>query len=289
MVDMRGWSAATAALVVSFGLAAGSARAAETVIDGFTSASALTRYVPNTNVLRNTVGTETRVDPALTEVIGDVRQLDVSATALAIPGLDFVVAGVVAPILSFFEYNSTADADGNVVLTYDRGGLGLFEYLAFAQGIRVTILEADLAAVALPGLDITVTLTDADMNTAQSTQTVTLPVTFMAPLALDFAFADFAGVDIGNLFSIVIAAEPQVAGDLRLDRIETYGTPLEEAICDDGIDNNNNGFTDCRDQNCVASLECRLQAPALSPAAMGSALLLVSLIGLGALRRMRRA
>lgn len=277
------------AVAVGLGLAGRMAPAAETVIDDFTSASALTQYVINTNVLVDSVGTVMRVDPMLTDVLGGVRQLDVTATALGIPVLDFVVAGVVLPPVPFFEYNSTSDADGHVLLTYDRGGAGLFTYLAFAEGIRVTILEADAAAVFMPGLDITITLTDTDMNTAQSTQTVTIPVSAMAPLALDFPFTDFAGVNAGSLFSISALVAPQVAGDLRLDLIETYGTPVLETICDDDIDNNNNGYTDCSDQDCLTAPNCQKQVPALSPSGLSGAALFVALAGLLAIRRLRRA
>lgn len=284
-MNTRAWQ--VMAVVVGLILGGSAAPAAETIIDDFTSASAQTEYVANTNVLVNAVGTVTRVDPMLTDVLGGVRQMDLTATFLDIPPLDFIVAGVVLPPVPFFEYNSTADADGYVLLTYNRGGAGLFSYLAFAEGIRVTILEADAAAVAMPGLDITITLTDTDMSSAQLTRTVTIPVSPMAPLTLDYPFTDFPGVNVGSLFQITALVFPQIAGDLRLDLVETYGTPLLETICDDDIDNNNNGYTDCSDQDCLTAPNCQKQVPALSPSGMGGAALFVALIGLLAIRRLR--
>ncbi|MGH3580874.1 MAG: hypothetical protein ACRDUX_05230 [Mycobacterium sp.] len=262
------------------------APAAEAPIDLFTDASAATLYVQNVNVARTMVGTTVRVDPNLAGVIGQVRQLDVILNA--IDAGDFLTAGIAPMPVSLFDYITSSTAEGAAELTFDADGSGLNAYLAFAQGIEVLILGADLAAVAPPGLGITVTLTDGNMNTASSTQTVLMAV-MMTPLPLQFAFADFAGVDPANLFSIKVAITPQVAGDVRLDYIQTYGTPLDETICDDGLDNNNNGFIDCADQNCLLFPGCANQAPALSPTAMGIALGMLSLIALGGFRRLRRA
>jgi hypothetical protein len=275
------------AAVLSLSLRPMVAAAAEGVVDAFDMATMQTLFIPNANVLQLSIGTTTRVDGPFSDVIGGYRQLEVTATSLI--GPDFVVSGIVLPPVPFLEYNTTSQATGNVAVVYNRNGSGLFTYLAYAQGIQVLILEADAAAVAMPGLDITVALTDANENTAQVTQTVTIPVTAMAPLALTFPFTSFPGVDAGNLFSIRVDMKPQEAGDLRVQNITTFGTPLTETSCDDGIDNNNNGFTDCRDQNCVPSPDCMTQAPAMSPFGLAAALLLVSGIGLIALRRARRA
>jgi hypothetical protein len=261
--------------------------AAEATIDAFDMATDETVFIPNTNVLQLSVGSTARLDGPFSDVIGGYRQLTLTATSLI--GPDYIVSGIVLPPVPFLEYNTTSQATGNVSLVYNRNATGLFTYLAYAQGIQVLILEADAAAVAMPGLDITVALTDANENTAQLTQTVTIPVTSMAPLALTFPFSSFPGVDAGNLFSIRVDMDPQEAGDLRVQNITTFGTPLTETSCDDGIDNNNNGYTDCRDQNCVASPDCMTQAPAMSPFGLAGALLLISAIGLGAMRRARRA
>jgi hypothetical protein len=275
-----------AAVVVALCLSALPAVAAEQPIDDFSDASALTQFVPNTNVVITSVGSTVRVDPNLTGVIGQVRQLTVTATALG--GGDFITSGVSLAPVTFLEYNSTVTADGAVELLFDRNGGGLNASLGFAQGIEVVIADADAAAVFPPGLDITVTLTDGNMHTASSTQTVTLPVMPMTPLPLQFPFSSFAGIDPDNLFSIRVVIDPQIAGDLRLDVIQTYGTPLVETVCNDGIDNNNNGFTDCQDQDCVDFPGCATQAPSLSPLGLGLALKALAFIALAGLRRRRR-
>lgn len=257
----------------------GQARAAEEIVDGFSDATAQTQYVPDSNVVQATIGSTTRVDADMTQVLGGVRELTVSASAIQFAGLDSVTAGVSLLPVTFFEYNSTDGADGAIALVFDRGGIGLGAFLAFAQGIRVTLLSADASAVVMPGMDVSVTLSDGT-STVTRTQTVSMQVVPGTPLDLDFAFADFTGVDAGALASITIAADPQVAGDLRIAPVATYGTPLTETICDDGIDNNNNGLIDCRDGGCVGSPDCSYQAPALSsPLGVGVALLLLTLIG----------
>jgi len=261
--------------------------AAEAVIDNFTDASALTTFVPDMNVLQGSVGSTVRNDTGLNEVIGGTRNLTVTATAIGFPGVDYVVSGVSLMPVNFFEYNSRPTANGSVTLLYNANGAGLGTDLAFAQGIQVVIREADLPAVT-PGMDVTVTLTDSNMVSASQTQTVLLPVMAMSPLLLDYPFSGFAGVDESDLFSIRIQVDPGEAGDMRLNLLGTFGTPLTETICDDGIDNNNDGFIDCRDKDCVTFPPCGLKAPALSPTAMIAAFALLSLIAFGAIRRMRR-
>jgi len=281
------WWATTATAAV-LGLFAAPSWAAEAIVDAFTDASAQTEFVFEMNVRQGTVGTTVRVDPNLSGVIGGVRGLDVTATAIAIPDLDRVIAGVVLPPVSFFDYASSDGADGNALLTYDSNGSGLNANLEFAQGISLTVLDASMAAVSPPGMDVTVTLVDGDLQMAVVTQTITMAVNPMSPLLLEFPFASFAGIDVSNLQSIFVFIDPQLAGEARFNTIVTYGTPLQESICDDGIDNNNNGFIDCRDQNCVTAPNCNIAAPALSSSGMGMALALVALIGLAAIGRLRR-
>lgn len=281
-IALRGWIGIFAAAII---LGTAPLPAAEAPIDLFSDASAATLYVQNANVARTMLGTTVRVDPNLAGVIGQVRELSVILTA--IDAGDFLTAGIAPMPVSLFDYITSSTAQGAAELLFDANGNGLNAYLAFAQGIEVNIIGADAAAVAPPGLGITVTLTDGNMNTASSTQVVFLAVVG-PPLPLQFAFTDFAGVDPANLFSIKVAINPQVAGDVRLDYIQTYGTPLEETICDDGIDNNNNGFIDCADQNCLLFPGCANQAPALSPTATAMALAMLSLIALGGFRRLRR-
>lgn len=278
------WILGAALLTV---LAPSSVRAVEEQIDAFIDATALTQFVTNTNVLQNTVGSTVRLDPNLNEVIGATRQLTVTAAAL-VTGGDFVVSGVSPMPIPLLVYNSSFQADGSTTLLYDRNGAGLNTFLAFAMGISVQIVSADLAAVSPPGLDVTVTLTDTTMASASATQTVLVAVTPMAPLDLDFPFTGFGGVDPGSLFSIRIAIDPAEAGDVEVGPVQTFGTPEIEMICDDGIDNNNNGLTDCDDPDCVSFPGCAYEAPALSLSGLTIALAALSLIGLGALGRLRR-
>lgn len=271
-------------------LAAGErpASAAEAVIDNFTDATALTTFVPDMNVLQDTIGSTVRDDTGLTQVIGGTRTLTVTATSLGFPGLDYIVAGVSLMPINFFEYNSRTGADGSTVLLYDANGSGLNAMLGFAQGLQVLIREADLAAVMMPGMDVTVTVTDGNMVTASQTQTVTMAVSAMAPLALDFPYSGFTGIDPNNIFSIQITLDPQEAGDTRLNLLGTFGTPINETICDDGIDNNNNGFTDCQDRDCILSPACETRrAPAMSPLGFGLAAAVLALVAHLAMRRMR--
>lgn len=264
------------------------AGAAEEAIDLFSDA-VVTQYVEDTNVKQGTVGSTTVADPNLSDVIGGVRGLTVTMTAEMIPGLEAVVAGVQTPLLQLFRYSASAGADGAAQLIYDRNGNGLNAVLDFAMGLRVTVAAADLTCVT-PGLDVSVTLTDTFMVTVTSTQTVLLPVASGMPLALDFPFSAFAGVDPAGLFSIKIAVDPQPSAlggcDLQLAGISTYGTPREENICDDGIDNNNNGFTDCADLDCYTFPGCPHPMPALSSKAEYGALVLI--VGLGLLGILRR-
>jgi len=288
MARMRWWVLSAAAWAALGTWHHPAAWAAEAIVDEFSDASNLTAFVPDTNVLRNSLGSTVRVDPGLNNVIGGARELTVTATALAVPGLDYIVVGANLTPDTFFEYNSRSGADGSTSLRYDGNGSGLNAYLAFAQGIRVLIREADAAAVSLPGMAVTVTLTDGSMASASQTQTLLVPVLASAPLALDYLFSAFAGVDPSDLFSIEVALDPQVAGDTRLQIIGTFGTPPLETTCNDGIDNDNDGFIDCRDPDCITFTPCGLKAPVLSPTAATIAFVLLSLIGLGALRRLRR-
>lgn len=276
------WGGVGTAVVLACLVCAHPARAAEEIIDGFTAA-VNTAYPIQRNVLGSTV----EIDQNLATVIGGVRQLTVSATVLTAPGADNIVAGV-APMSALLNSNTSAGAAGAVDVLYDRNGSGLNAFLEFAMGIEVQIAMADLTAVMPPGLNVTVTLADASLTPVSVTQTVLMPV--MSPsLPLDFPFSSFAGIDPASLFSIEISYNLQQAADVRLAGIQTFGTPTNETICDDGIDNNNNGFTDCADRDCVAFPGCpATQAPVLSPG--GSAIAFVSMVAIAlvALRRRRQ-
>jgi hypothetical protein len=140
---------------------------------------------------------------------------------------------------------------------------------------------------------VTVTLTDGTMTTAAATQAVLLPVTPGTPLALDFAFSDFAGVDPSGLFRIQIAVQPEPSElggcDLELAGTQTFGTPPNETICNDGIDNNNNGLIDCKDPDCFSFPGCPSRAPALSPSGIAIAFALLALLGVSGIARRRRS
>lgn len=286
-MQRRLWGAIGLATLMALG-GARQAVGAEAIVDNFTDATALTTFVADMNVLQDSVGSTVRDDTGLMQVIGGTRSLTVQAVSLDFPIADYVVAGVSLMPINFFEYNSRSGADGSTELLYDANGSGLNASLGFAQGVQVLILEADADATTLPGMDVTVTLTDGNMATASQTQTVILPVSPMTPLPLDFPFSGFAGIDPDNLFSIRVAIDPQKAGDTRLSLLGTFGTPLFESICDDGIDNNNNGLTDCQDPDCVLFPGCaRHPAPAMSPVAFLAAALLLALVAWTALRRTR--
>jgi len=219
----RGLAATLLLLTVNGGVAAG---APPIVIDDFTSA-VNTIFITDTNVGVFVPGTSTTAtDMGLADVIGGSRELTVSAenTPGFIVGLDNVIVGAV-PLVGFLDYSSTAAADGNAVLRYDGGGAGLNVSLAPATGIRLVTLDADLAAVPI---QVTLTLVDQAAHSVSVSRTV-----FLAGITsqIDFPFADFPGVDLGAVFSIEVAIDPNTSGaaDLRLDRIETYIAALNPA------------------------------------------------------------
>jgi hypothetical protein len=59
----------------------------------------------------------------------------------------------------------------------------------------------------------------------------------------------------------------------------------EAGQCDDRIDNDNNGFTDCQDSACFTTAPCVAGAPLLSPMFIVVVIALFTLIGLLRLRR----
>jgi hypothetical protein len=188
-----------------------------------------TCFVTGMNVAQATIGSTTETDVGLPDVFGGSRQLTVVADSLLnIFPPDLVVAGVV-PLVAFLEYDSTAQADGRFRLLYDSAGSGLGRIADVPLEVRVTVLEADVASVdcapppmpCTPGYDVTVTLRDTASHTASWTETVLIPG---GPITLSFPFSKFPGVDGSKLFSLEVEVDPNVAGDLRLDRIEVIGT-----------------------------------------------------------------
>jgi hypothetical protein len=219
------WGGLAAALFV-LTVMGGVAEGAPLVIDDFTSATN-TIFITEMNVgVFDPGASTTATDTGLTDVIGGTRELTVHAanTPGFIVGLDNVVVGVV-PLVGFLDYNSTAAADGSTVLRYDRGGSGLNASLAPDTGIRLVTLDADIAAVPM---QITLTLVDQAAHSVSVTRTV-----FLAGITsrIDFPFVDFPGVNPKAIFSIEVAIDPNTSGaaDLRLDRIETYGSVLTPA------------------------------------------------------------
>ncbi|MBI4517895.1 MAG: hypothetical protein HY699_18980 [Deltaproteobacteria bacterium] len=209
------------AAVLTLAANGSAAAAAPLIIDDFSSA-VNTILVANTNVGVFVPGTSVTVtDSGLADVLGGTRELTVRVEHSPgfIIGLDNVVVGVV-PLASFLDYNSTAGADGQAVLRYDRGGLGLNVGLTPAAGIRLVTIDADFAAVPC---QIIVTLVDTAGHSASLSRTVALAG--ITP-ELNFPFTGFPGVDVRRISSIAVEIDPNRNGaaDLRLDRLETYGS-----------------------------------------------------------------
>ncbi len=258
------------------------AGAVEVVIDDFIDGASTAS--PPSIVNSTAMSSMTATDSGLNGVIGGVRKLTVEAQSIVISPDDNVTAGVNI-IDSFLDYSSTVGGDGKVELLYDRNGFGLSAVFSHAKGIRLNFFCADLSSVEDPmmnvvGYNVTVTLTDSALHTVSVMQTTTI----VPDVTLDFFFSDFSGVDLGSIFSVKIAVDPQQAGDLRFGPIRTFGTPpTEVGFCTDGIDNNNAGRTDCADPTCANILPCHTPAPLLSPrmiVALVAALSVVGLIGL---------
>ncbi|MBI3388559.1 MAG: hypothetical protein HY027_12540 [Deltaproteobacteria bacterium] len=215
---MLGGYRKTLLIVVALCLHGRVAESAVIIVDEFTSAV-------NTIETTTTVGVfvaggmTTASDTGLSDVLGHSRELTVFAvnTPGFIPGLDNVISGVV-PLAGFLDYNSTAGADGKIILRYDRGGLGLHADFDDAAGLRLATLDADKAAVPY---QVTFTLTDTDGNTGALTKTVAPPD--ITP-ELIFPFAAFPGVNQHRIKIIQVDIDPNSDGaaDLRLERIVSY-------------------------------------------------------------------
>ena len=215
-MGVKRWSAfvlSVAGLVII-----GKAVNAEVLIDDFNNANFPgTKFITNTNVFRNTVGTTVETDTGLPGVIGGVRTLTVQATTIVDPTVDFMVVGAEVGF-SFLDYNSTDGADGLAGLLYDANGAGLNANFTNEFAIRVRILDADAASVPYT---VTVKLTDNAAAMAVLTETVTVPGGIKD---LIFPLKSFS-VDVSNIFSIAITIDPQIAADMRIGRIETIRPP----------------------------------------------------------------
>lgn len=263
------------------------AAAVEVTIDDFSDAQN-TLLIPAVQLLQTTVGSQQQMDSGVTGVIGGVRKLTLTASEIDDPNPmnpDNVNVGVVS-LFSRFAYISSAGADGDFVLLYDRAGFGLNAVLSHAQGIKIDIREADPAAVT-PSMKVIVTLNDGFTSVTASKTTDEVCIVFPCqPLLFSFS-GDFPGVSPKRIFSVEIAVDPGKAGDMRLGPIETYGTPDIETICDDGEDNDNNGFTDCADAACAKFIKCINSAPLLTPGMIGVLVALLGTVGVFGLARSR--
>lgn len=241
-----GWQGGWAMLGVAMWSLAGSA-SAQTIIDDFSSVGANTVDPPG--VVRNSLGTTTVTDAGLSNVIGGVRTLTVTATAIA-GGSPEVRAGVI-PLAQVLSYSSTVLANGLVTLRYDANGVGLDADLSSGDGIQFSVV-ADLSS--LP-YDVTVEISDG-IITNSSTQTVAVG----GLQQVQFFYSAFPTVDLTDVFSISVTFDPNLAGDLEVGApIETFGEPFcgnaeidDGESCDDG-----NGFGgDGCEPDCTVSQAC---------------------------------
>jgi len=281
----------SATLAMSVGLAlATAASAVEVTIDDFSQATN-TAFIFGTQIQVDTTGQiKTVSDSGLTGTIGGVRQLTLTAGTIVSGMSEQVVAGIdpVGPPIRLC-YQSTQNADGLIELLYDAGGAGLMPGdLHHAMGIEIDPLFADPPS--LP-FSVKVTLVDSANNSRSNVQTGNTScdaVSTFCP-AMQFPFADFAGINPRQIRSITVQVDPnggngEDGADFSLGPISTYGTPTTETICDDHEDNDNNGLTDCADPACAQALNCIETAPLLSTG-MISALIgmlgIVGFVGLG--------
>ncbi len=261
--------------------------AAEEIIDNFDNATN-TAFVSGTQVAATNIGVpETKEDMSLPDVAGGSRELTVSVQGNGVPGSLFATAGIDS-LQSLFILSDDPLVDGRVIVKYDGNGAGLNRSLSFAQGLRVNVANADGPCVEMGGTEIIMTLVDDNHVSASSTKM--LPQSG-GPTPIDFPFSDFASIDVTRLFSVEVDVNPLNplgACDLRFDVIITFGTPLTETACGDGLDNDNNGLTDCQDPACFDSTLCVAPAPTLSPLMVGILVVCLGMMGALGIIRLRR-
>ena len=202
-------------LLTLLAVSLGAADARALLIDDFSSATT-TAFPPG--IMRTSVGSTTVVDGSLmvprVGVIGGVRELRLDATSIG--ANDSVTIGVFTPA-TLADYSSTVAANGRIVLTYNAGGAGLDADLSMLGGIRLRFQSVDAAA---PPVAVTVALSDTSAQSGSVMETIFVP----GPQSVDLPLqnGEFAGVDLAHIRSIVVMVDPQVAGDLRFDIIETF-------------------------------------------------------------------
>lgn len=250
--------------------------AVEETIDDFSSASN-TAFVANTQVKQSVPGTATATDTNVPGVLGGTRTLDVT---LELGSIQAITAGVNIGA-GVLQYSEAALANGNVMLTYPNIPKGL----NFASGIEV-LVNAD-AQSASTGYDVSLTLQDSGGST-----TVTMSSNASGlGIPFSFSFSSFPGIDPGDLIQIVIGLDGGGANDLQLEVATTFGTPPRETseFCQDGEDNDNDGFIDCFDPDCLSVDPCAAPSPALSPTGLGFSILILLAAGSLAMLRLRRS
>ncbi len=185
---------------------------ASIVIDDFTSVEhTWPMYLSN-------VASEQVSEVALASVIGSNRVTTVTADSMALPGVDFLRANIVASA-GIFDYNSTAGASGSFVLSYQgAGGVGLGAYFGDQLGIAIHFADFDHAQGA--PLPVTITLWDG-LNTASLTLSLTSP----GAQSHLFNFADFDNIGalgLAYVNGIEIAFDPAAGADFRIDSIASF-------------------------------------------------------------------
>lgn len=202
---------AVAAGLVAAGSIASSAVAGAIVIDDFNS-------VGNPNpwpVTLNTAGNIFVQETGLT-AIGGTRDTYLEATSVGVPGLDNVQVSVVAAG-GLFDYNSTADTNGYVFMSYNAGGAGLNTDFSSQLGIWIHFTHFDHAGD-LP-LPITIHLFDGAEMAMQ-----TISLTGPGAQSVFFSFAAFGNIGALNLSSIQaidIELDPATGADFRISQIIT--------------------------------------------------------------------
>jgi hypothetical protein len=201
-----------------------SATAGIIVIDDFSSVAA-----PNPwPVMLNSEGNVTVNESGL-GVLGGTRQTYIEATAVGIPGLDFLQVTVAAGA-GLLDFNSTVDTDGYLSMLYDGGG-SLNADFSTMNAIEFSFALFDHAGgQALP---VTVHLSDGT-NTASHTIALNAP----GAQQLIFSFGDFAGIgliDLSSLQSIQFDLDPAVGADFRISQVIAVPGPAGIALLGIGL------------------------------------------------------
>lgn len=202
---------AVAAGLIAAGSVASSAVAGAIVIDDFSSVGNPNPWPVTLNAAGNVFVQETGLT-----ALGGTRDTYLEATAVGIPGLDNVQVSVVAAA-GLFDYNSTADTNGYLFMSYNAGGAGLNTDFSGQLGIWIHFTQFDHAGD-LP-LPVTIHLFDgAEMAM------LTLSLNAPGAQSLFFSFAAFGNIGALNMSSIQaidIEMDPATGADFRISQIIT--------------------------------------------------------------------